>query len=86
VYRNDFRLGQPMRKNAVAPRPPAGRARAEGEEVNPLGLALMVGAALLVSGLVFLLPVRRKQLQQEENFQESKPDRSSSPRNAPGTR
>jgi hypothetical protein len=40
--------------------------------VNSLGLALVVGgAALFVSGLVFLLPVRRKQLRQEENFQES---------------
>ena len=39
--------------------------------MNPLGLALLVGgAALLVSGLVFLLPVRRKQLEQHETFQE----------------
>jgi hypothetical protein len=29
------------------------------------------GAALLVSGLVFLLPVRRKQVQQQEKFQEN---------------
>jgi hypothetical protein len=40
--------------------------------IDPLGLALLVGgAALVVSGLVFLLPVRRKQLEQHETFQES---------------
>jgi hypothetical protein len=40
-------------------------------EMNALGLALLVGgAALVVSGLVFLLPIRRKQLQQRETFQE----------------
>jgi hypothetical protein len=35
VYGNDFRLGQAMRKNAVAPHPPAGRDRAEGEKMKP---------------------------------------------------
>jgi hypothetical protein len=40
--------------------------------VNPPDLAPMVGgAALLVGGLVFLLPVRRKQVQQQEIFQEN---------------
>jgi hypothetical protein len=34
VYRNDFRLGQAMRKNAVAPHPPAGGDRAEGEKMK----------------------------------------------------
>jgi len=29
------------------------------------------GAALLVSGLIFLLPVRRQLLQQQEDFKES---------------
>ena len=41
-------------------------------KMNPLGLALLIGgAALVVSGLVFLLPVRRKQIEQDETFQES---------------
>ena len=40
--------------------------------MNPLGLALLVGgAALLVSGLVFLLPVHRKQVQYKESVQEN---------------
>jgi len=39
--------------------------------MNPLGLALLVGgAALLASGLGFLLPVQRKQ-QRKETVQES---------------
>ena len=55
-----------------APNTPAGRDGTEGEEMNPLGLALLVGGtALLVSGLVFLLPVRRKQLPQKETTQGS---------------
>ena len=37
-----------------------------------LGSALLVGgAAFVLSGLVFLLPVRHKQVQQQETFQES---------------
>lgn len=40
--------------------------------METLGLSLVVGgAAFLVSGLVFLLPVRRKQLRRQESFQES---------------
>jgi hypothetical protein len=40
--------------------------------MNLLGLALLVGGtALVVSGLVFLLSVRRKQVTDQETFQES---------------
>jgi len=40
--------------------------------MDPVGLALLVGgAALVVSGLVFLLPFRRQQIEQQETFQES---------------
>lgn len=40
--------------------------------METLGLSLVVGgAAFLTSGLIFLLPVRRRQLRQRESFQES---------------
>jgi len=40
--------------------------------MNPLGWALLVaGAALCVSGLLFLLPIRRKQSTHQEIFEES---------------
>ena len=40
--------------------------------MSTLGLALLVGGAiLLASELVFLGPTRRKQLRQQEDFQEN---------------
>jgi hypothetical protein len=40
--------------------------------MSSLGLALVVGgAALFVSGLIFLLPTRRKQAAQRESVKES---------------
>ena len=40
--------------------------------MSTLGLALLVGgAALLTSGLLFLLPYGRKELRQQQTFRES---------------
>jgi len=40
--------------------------------MSTLGLACLAGgAALLTSGLLFLLPLRRKELRQQQTFQES---------------
>jgi hypothetical protein len=46
--------------------------RTEGEEMNPLGLSLVVGGlAFLISGLLFLLSKQRKQSAQQETIKES---------------
>ena len=40
--------------------------------MNTPGLAILIGGAiLLVSELVFLMPIRRKQLNQQKEFQEN---------------